>query len=92
MEYNNIYKKNIDYTNPFSYTNYGFVTENSIDIKDIWIQQAEKDIYRAEYQIKLSNLLMDVDIALKIELSIFEYSLIYCQNHKFTVNFIKAVY
>ncbi len=92
MEDTKIYKKNVDYTSPFSYVNYGFVTENSVDIKDSWIQQAEKDICRADYQMKLSNLLMDVDIGLKIELSIFEYALIYCQNHQFTIQFIKSVY
>ena len=92
IEYTKFYKKNIDYTSPYSYTNYDFITENSIDIKDNWIQFAENQIPRAEYQMKLSNLLLDVDIALKIELSIFEYSLIYCQNNKFGIQFIKSIY
>lgn len=92
MENTKIYKKNIDYTSPYSYTNYDFVTENSVDIRENWIQYAENVINRAEYQIKLSNVLLDIDIALKIELSIFEYSLIYCQNHKFNMEFVKSVY
>ncbi len=92
MENTKIYKKNIDYTSPYSYTNYEFVTENSVDIRENWIQYAENVINRAEYQMKLSNILLDVDIALKIELSIFEYSLIYCQNHKFNMEFVKSVY
>ena len=81
-----------EYINPFSNSNYDFITENSIDIKDSWIQYAEKEINRAEYQIKLANILLNIDIALKIELSIFEYSLIYCQNNKYTMQFIKSVY
>jgi hypothetical protein len=92
MENSNIYKKNIDYTSPYSYTNYNFMTENSVDIRENWIQYAENVINRAEYQMKLSNILLDVDIALKIELSIFEYSLIYCQNHKFNMEFLKSIY
>jgi DNA-directed RNA polymerase subunit M/transcription elongation factor TFIIS len=92
MENSKIYKKNIDYTSPYSYTNYDFVTENSVDIRENWIQYAENVINRAEYQMKLSNILLDVDIALKIELSIFEYSLIYCQNHKFNMEFVKSIY
>ena len=42
-------------------------------------------IPRAEFQIKLIDILKDVDIGLKIELSIFEYSLIYCQNNITTI-------
>jgi DNA-directed RNA polymerase subunit M/transcription elongation factor TFIIS len=82
----------LEYINPYSYSNYDFITENSIDIKESWIQYAENEINRAEYQMKLANILLDVDIALKIELSIFEYSLIYCQNNKYTKQFIKSIY
>ncbi len=82
----------IDYTSPYSHTKYNFITENSVDIKDNWIQYAEKEIPRAEYQVKLMNELLDVDIGLKIELSIFEYALIYCQNNKYGVEFVKPVY
>lgn len=92
LEDANIYKPNINYTHPYSHLNYDFITENSIDIKENWIQFAEHTIPRAKYQMELSNILLDVDIGLKIELSIFEYSLIYCQNHQFGVEFIKAVY
>lgn len=84
--------RQLDLINPYSHTNYDFITENSVDIKDSWIQYAENEINRAQYQMKISNILMDVDIALKIELSIFEYSLIYCQNNKYNKDFIKAVY
>ncbi len=82
----------VDYTSPYNHTKYDFITENSVDIKDYWIQHAEKEIPRSEYQVKLINTLMDVDIALKIELSIFEYALIYCQNNKYGIQFIKPVY
>ena len=78
--------------NPFNYSKYNFITENSIDIKDNWIQFAESTINRAINQTILSDLLMDIDIAIGIELSIFEYALIYCQNNKYHKNFIKPIY
>ena len=84
--------EHLDYISPYSHTKYDFITENSVDIKDYWIQYAEKEIPRAEYQVQLMNALLNVDIGLKIELSIFEYALIYCQNNKYTVQFIKPVY
>jgi len=79
-------------TNPFNYKNYNFITENSVDIKDTWIKYAELNLNRAENQIKLNNILNDIDLAIKIELSIFEYALIYCQNNKFDQKFIIPVY
>jgi DNA-directed RNA polymerase subunit M/transcription elongation factor TFIIS len=77
---------------PFNYTNYKFVTENSIDISDSWIQYAEENIDRSKNQLELSNLLSNIDLALKIELSIFEYTLIYCQNNKYDKRFIVSIY
>jgi DNA-directed RNA polymerase subunit M/transcription elongation factor TFIIS len=82
----------IDLTSPYNYSKYDFITENSIDIKDDWIQFAENEISRATYQMNLIMMLQDVDIGLKIELSILEYALIYCQNNKYGINFIKPVY
>lgn len=81
-----------EYINPYNQSNYNFVIENSIDLKDYWIQYAELCIDRATNQIILSNLLNNIDIAIKIELSIFEYSLNYCLNNKFNKNYIKPVY
>jgi DNA-directed RNA polymerase subunit M/transcription elongation factor TFIIS len=77
---------------PFNHTNYNFITENSIDISDAWIQYAEENINRSEKQLELSNLLNNIDIALKIELSILEFTLIYCQNNKFDKRYIVSVY
>ena len=82
---------NLEYTSPYSHTKYNFVIENSLDLKDNWIQYAENIIDRSSNQIILSNLLNDIDIAIKIELSIFEYALNYC-NNKYDKNFIKPVY
>lgn len=88
----NVQGKNVEYTSPYNYSKYNFVTENSIDLKDNWIQYGETAIDRPTKQIILSNLLNDIDIAIKIELSIFEYSLIYCLNNKYDKNYIKPVY
>lgn len=85
-------ENNLNITSPFSYTNYNFIIPNSIDIKDNFIQYAETCLIRAKTQIILSNILVDIDIALKIELSIFEYALNYCLNNKFEQNYVKPVY
>lgn len=84
--------ENKEYIGPFSHTKYNFVIDNSIDIKDSWIQYAELCLNRAKNQIILSNLLTNIDIAIKIESSIFEYALNYCQNNTFGKNYIKPIY
>lgn len=82
----------INTVSPFHHSQYEFITENSVDIKDEYIQNAEKVINRAENQIKLNKILYDIDKSIKIELSIFEFSLIYCLNNNLNDNFIKTVY
>lgn len=84
--------KNKEYKSSYSKFNYNFVIENSIDIEDSWIKYAENNINRALNQLKLNKLLVNIDIAIKIELSIFEYALIYCLNNKYDKNFIKPIY
>ncbi len=81
-----------EYVGPFNQSKYDFVIENSVDLKDSWILNAELSINRAKYQIKLNKLLNDIDIALDIELSIFEYALNYCLKNKYDKNYIKPVY
>lgn len=80
------------YIGPYNYSKYNFVIDNSIDLKDSWIQYAENNIDRASNQIKLNNILKNIDIALKIELSIFEYSLIYCLNNKYDKTYVIPIY
>lgn len=82
----------INTVSPFHHSQYEFITENSVDIKDEYIQNAEKVLNRAENQIKLNKILYDIEKSIKIELSIFEFSLIYCLNNNLSDNFIKAVY
>jgi DNA-directed RNA polymerase subunit M/transcription elongation factor TFIIS len=84
--------KNIEYISPYNQSKYNFVIENSIDLKDHWIQYAESNIDRSSKQIQLSNLLSNIDIAIKIESSIFEYALIYCLNNKYDKNYIRPIY
>jgi DNA-directed RNA polymerase subunit M/transcription elongation factor TFIIS len=82
----------IDTISPYHYTKYDFITENSIDIKDSYIHYAESILERANNQIKLNNIINDIEISLKIELSIFEFALIYCLNNSLGENFLKSVY
>lgn len=82
----------IQHLNSYSYTEYNFVIPNSVDLRHQFIQYAETCINRAETQTILSNILLDIDISLKIELSIFEYALIYCSNNKYEPNYVKPIY
>lgn len=77
---------------PFSNKNYAFKTENSVDISDEWIRFSEKNLSRVDNQLILSRELLDINIALNIELSILEYTLIYCANKNFAQHFIKPIY
>jgi DNA-directed RNA polymerase subunit M/transcription elongation factor TFIIS len=77
---------------PFHYSKYNFITENSVDIKDSYIQYAESILDRAKYQMEINKIIQNIDIAIKIELSIFEYCLIYCLNNGYEQKFIKPIY
>jgi len=82
----------IDTISPYHHTKYNFITENSVDIKDGYIHYAETILERAKNQVKLNNIINDIEISLKIELSIFEFALIYCLNNSLGENFLKSVY
>lgn len=88
----NKHNNNSPITYPFSHTNYNFIIPNSIDIKDQFIQYAENCLNRAKTQTILSDILLSIDIAIGIELSIFEYALIYCINNKYEPNYVKPIY
>ena len=84
--------KNEEYVSPYNQSKYNFVIENSIDLKDSWIQYAELNIDRPQTLIQLSKLFNDIDIAIKIESSIFEYALIYSLNNKYDKNYTRPTY
>ena len=81
-----------EYTSPFHHSNYDFITENSVDIKETFIQYAEKTLDRTGTQLAINNIIKDIDIALKMELSIFEYTLVYCLNNGYEAKFLKPIY
>ena len=81
-----------EYVSPFHNSNYDFITENSVDIKETFIQYAEKTLDRTSTQITINNIIKDIDIALKMELSIFEYTLVYCLNNGYEPQFLKPIY
>jgi DNA-directed RNA polymerase subunit M/transcription elongation factor TFIIS len=86
---------NIDVQNevsPFHNSNYEFITANSVDIKESYIRYAEKTLDRAKNQLEINKQIEDIDLALKIELSIFEYSLVYCLNNNYDPKFLEPVY
>ena len=81
-----------EHVSPFNYTNYEFITDNKVDIKDNVIRYAESILERAHNQLKINNYVNNIYIAYKIETSVFEFSLIYCLNNNLNDHFIKAVY
>lgn len=83
-----------DMKNSYPYTNkkYNFIIPNSIDLKDSFIKYAESCLDRSKSQTILSQILIDIEKAVEIELSIFEYALNYCSNNKFDQNFVKPIY
>lgn len=83
---------NLQNKSPFSHIKYNFVIPNSVDLRDTFIKYAENCLDRAKTQLILSDLLIDIDIAIKIESSIFEYSLNFCCNKKYEQNYIKPIY
>ena len=77
---------------PYHYSKYDFITENKVDIKDAFIQYAEQVINRAENQLLINKFVNDIEKSIKIELSIFEYSLLYCINNNIEQTFLKSIY
>ena len=77
---------------PYHYSKYDFITENKVDIKDAFIQYAEQVINRAENQLLINKFINDIEKSIKVELSIFEYSLLYCINNNIEQTFLKSIY
>lgn len=82
----------IELLSPYHYSKYDFITENKVDIKDAFIQYAEQVINRAENQLLINKFINDIEKSIKIELSIFEYSLLYCINNNIEQTFLKSIY
>jgi len=83
---------NINLISPFNHSNYNFLTTNANDINENIIQFAENNLNRVKYQLEFNNIFNDIDIALKIEFSIFEFTLIYIINKNLPFDYINAVY
>jgi DNA-directed RNA polymerase subunit M/transcription elongation factor TFIIS len=77
---------------PFHHSKYDFITVNSVDIKDTYIQYAEEILDRPTNQMAINKVIQNIDLALKIEMSVFEYSLIYCLNNHYDQKFLKPIY
>jgi len=90
--FNNVNNFIKEHVSPFNYKYYNFITENCVDIKDNIIQYAESILERSSNQIKLNEYINNIEIAFKIETSIFEFTLIYCLNNNLSNNFLKSVY
>ena len=71
---------------------YKFITESSKNISDILLHYAEENILRAEYVININNILLDIDIAIELELGIFEFSLNMISTNQLANKFIVPIY
>lgn len=69
-----------------------FITENSRDISDELILYAVMNIDRSTYTIKLASLLNDINVAISIELSIFEFSLIHATLNNIDKQLVPSIY
>jgi len=69
---------------------YNFITESSKNIDKSLITYAESIIERGKYTIALNNILEDIQLAIEMELGIFESTLVFVTNnqllHKLTIS------
>lgn len=87
----NVTIENFDKRKLISYKS-NFITENSRDIPDDIIIYATKNIDRATYVVKLAKLLNDMTMAIEIEASIFEFSLIHATLNNIDKQLVCAIY
>ena len=90
--FNEKIKYNTELISPYHYSNYDFITDNKEDIKDTLIQYAELNINRAENQILIDKIVKNIEKSIKIELSVFEFSLLYCINNDVDKKFLSSIY
>ena len=71
---------------------HGFITENSKDIPESLIAFAKQNIDREYYIEQLNNLINNHLLALDIEFSIYEFSLIYTTLNNLDNNLVSGIY
>ncbi len=79
-------------TSPFNNKNYDFICENTVDLTDDFIEYSENNLNRTKNIFDIYTSINNIDNAIKIELSIFEYSLLYCVNHDFNKEYVVPIY
>ncbi len=82
----------MEFTSPYNYVNYDFISENKSDLDEDFIEYSEKNLNRLENTLKIFKLITDIENAIKIELSVFEFSLLYCKNNDIANEYIVPVY
>lgn len=82
---------NLDYDAMMKY-DYGFITSQSKDIRDELIDYASTNIDRGKAIIHLSDILCDIDMAIEIELGIFEFSLLHITMNNMLEKFVVPTY
>lgn len=88
---NNDEKKKIKLS-PYNNKNYNFITQKSIDIKKDWIKYASNTINRPKYIFEINKEINDITSSIKIESSIFEYSLVYCKDNNYEMKLVPDIY
>lgn len=71
---------------------YNFITETSKSVQTDLIIFAEKAIERSKYIVQLNDLLKDIQLAIDLEMGIFEFALIHITVNQFMYKFILPVY
>lgn len=90
----NINTLNIDNFNPKNLYDpkHAFITENSKDITETMLKKVDLLIDRSIYVTKLAKLLINMEIAIAIEASIFEFSLIHATINNIDAAYVDAIY
>jgi DNA-directed RNA polymerase subunit M/transcription elongation factor TFIIS len=81
-----------NYISPYNYENYKFITQKAPDLKNEWIKYAANNVNRALHQIEINKEIHDINKAIQIEKSIFEFSLVFCKDNGHSIYMIPDVY
>lgn len=100
---NNNYNTSLEYMQTINIENFdssnvslllksNFITENSKDIQNDMIIHATSNIDRTTFVIKIAKLISDINIAILIEASVFEFALIHATLNSLDKQLVYAIY
>ncbi len=76
----------------FHAKNYNFICENSKSLDENIIKFSEQNLDRTQNIDKIYKKILDIDNAIKIEEGLFEYSMLYCINKDYAIDYVVPIY